>query len=134
MTLRDLKLVGLGILIMPLLDFCWIGFIMNETYMSALRPLLRVHSDGSLDPILWAAFLVYVCLAAGLRIFVLNASPRSLAPTLIKAFTFGVLVYGVYDFTNLSLLKDWTTQVALIDVFWGGMICSLTTLVLHKLD
>ena len=32
---------------------------------------------------------------------------------------FGLVVYGVYDFTNLSTLRDWPLIVAVVDVAWG---------------
>ncbi len=34
---------------------------------------------------------------------------------------FGLVVYGVYDFTNYSTLRQWPFVLALVDVAWGAV-------------
>lgn len=35
---------------------------------------------------------------------------------------FGLVLYGVYDFTNLAMVSGWTLKVAVIDVLWGVVL------------
>ena len=34
-----------------------------------------------------------------------------------------LVIYGVYDFTNYSTLKDFPLKVALADAAWGSVVC-----------
>jgi hypothetical protein len=47
--------------------------------------------------------------------------PRQLAPIvrLADGGMLGLVVYGVYDFTNDSTLRQWPFVLALVDVAWG---------------
>ena len=36
---------------------------------------------------------------------------------------FGLVVYGVYDFTNLATINGWTLNFAIQDILWGMILC-----------
>ena len=42
------------------------------------------------------------------------------------AFLFGLIIYGVYDMTNMALFKKWSLILSILDIFWGGILFSLT--------
>lgn len=42
--------------------------------------------------------------------------------TQTDAIMTGLTVYAVYDFTLLTLFKDYTLGVALLDTLWGGIL------------
>lgn len=112
------------------LDFIWIGLIAPQFYRSHIGPLLRLKENGGLDPVIWAAAVVYLCIPLGVILFTLpKVGPEDGWMTALAwGFVYGILLYGVYDFTNLALLKGWTVTVTLVDVLWGGVLCALTTL------
>ena len=64
----------------------------------------------------------------GLNIFVLPKinEKKILIDSIKFGFTYGIILYGVYDFTSASLLKKWNIKLALIDTFWGGIVYFLT--------
>ena len=70
----------------------------------------------------FAAVATYVFLIFGLNYFIIR--PRRSA---WDAFLLGLVVYGVYDFTNLALLSKWQLFTALTDTLWGGALFYLTT-------
>ena len=37
-------------------------------------------------------------------------------------FTFGIIVYGVFDFTSATIFKEWNMNLAIIDTLWGGFL------------
>jgi len=82
-----------------------------------LAPIVRL-ADGGIAPNWPAAFVVYVLLGTGIALFVI---PR--AATMAQAAGYGALyglvVYGVYDFTNYSTLRQWPFVLTLADVAWG---------------
>ena len=48
--------------------------------------------------------------------------PRASTVSLAAAYgaLFGLVVYGVYDFTNYSTLRQWPFVLTLADVAWGA--------------
>jgi len=39
-----------------------------------------------------------------------------------EAFAYGVAIYGVYDFTNYTLLEKYDWKFAVADTIWGGIL------------
>jgi uncharacterized membrane protein len=69
-----------------------------------------------------AAIATYVFLIFGLNYFIIRPGRSAW-----DAFLLGLVVYGVYDFTNLALLSKWQLFTALTDTLWGGALFYLTT-------
>ena len=46
----------------------------------------------------------------------------------------GFIVYGMYDLTNLAVLRGWTGKVVLLDTAWGTFVCALISAFTHGLD
>ena len=42
---------------------------------------------------------------------------------------FGIILYGVYDFTAAAVLKNWDIKLAIKDILWGGFVYFITSLV-----
>lgn len=128
----DFKVVLIVLVALAVLDFLWMGFVMQKFYVAELAPIGRIEG-GRFDVVYWAAGVVYVLLAIGVGFFVL---PKlTVADSLITAFfyggMFGLVVYGVYDFTNVAILKDWGLLVTAADVAWGGFSVGASTAIGH---
>jgi uncharacterized membrane protein len=116
---QTLKLAAIGALAFMVLDGVWLGLVMKDFYRDQLAPIVRL-ADGGMAPNWPAAFVVYVLLGTGIAFFVIpRASTVSLAAT--YGALFGLVVYGVYDFTNYSTLRQWPIVLALADVAWGAV-------------
>jgi uncharacterized membrane protein len=42
------------------------------------------------------------------------------------AFLFGIIIYGVYEMTNLAIFNKWSYLLSFIDILWGGILFSTT--------
>src|SRR6185503_3200818 len=115
---QTIKLAAVGALVFMVLDGVWLGLLMKNFYREQLAPIVRL-ADGGLAPNWPAAFAVYVLLGAGIALFVV---PRASTVPSAAAFgaLFGLIVYGVYDFTNYSTLRQWPFVLTLADVAWGA--------------
>jgi uncharacterized membrane protein len=40
---------------------------------------------------------------------------------------FGLIVYGVYDMTNMATLENWPVRMVWVDICWGCFLCGVTT-------
>ena len=102
------------------LDGVWLGLLMKNFYRAQLAPIVRLADGGGIAPNWPAAIVVYVLLGTGIALFVI---PRATTVSSAAAFgvLFGLVVYGVYDFTNYSTLRQWPFVLTLADMAWGAM-------------
>jgi uncharacterized membrane protein len=130
---HTLKLVALGAVAFMVLDGLWLGILMKNFYRHQLAPVVRVAEGGGMAPHWPAAFVVYVLLGAGIALFVM---PR--APTVPLAAAHGALlgliVYGVYDFTNYSTLRQWPFVLVMVDAAWGTVASAACAVAVRLLD
>jgi uncharacterized membrane protein len=40
----------------------------------------------------------------------------------LDAFWMGIAVYGIYDFTNYAIFKNYQLEFAVADTLWGGVL------------
>ncbi len=119
------KTIILSAIAMLVMDYIWLTFIAKPLYMQDLGKFFDIQ-NGSMQVNYFAAAIVYLGLLSGIFLFVL---PR--ADSLVDAFVygalFGLIIYGVYDFTNLATIKAWPLKISIIDMLWGGALCSATS-------
>ena len=112
-----------------LLDYIWLAKLMQGFYIKELGPYARVRGT-TIIPVYWAAGLVYLLLPLGIVLFALpKVDPQHLAASsLVWGALFGLIVYGVYDMTNMSTLENWPVRMVWVDICWGCFLCGVTTL------
>ena len=49
------------------------------------------------------------------------------------AFILGLCVYGVFDFTNIAIFKNYSWIPAIVDTLWGGILFYLVTFITYKI-
>lgn len=116
-------------------DILWIGVLMKSFYDREIGELAR-RASGSMAPRWGAALFVYLLIPAGIVVFVrpqLVESTTVAAAFGLGAF-FGIVVYGVYDLTNLAVLEKWTLRLAAVDMAWGGLLCGFGSLFVRFVD
>jgi uncharacterized membrane protein len=116
---QTFKLVATGAVAFIVLDGVWIGWLMKRFYRDQLAPIVRL-ADGGIAPNWPAALVVYALLGTGIALFVIPRAP-TMATAVIYGGLFGLVVYGVYDFTNYSTLRQWPLALTLTDVAWGSL-------------
>jgi uncharacterized membrane protein len=92
--------------------------------ISASQKMFSAIQGGrAVQMTLWPAVIVYIALA---YLLLLQTSVQG-------AFLSGAAVYAVYDFTNLTVFKDYTLGFAVADTLWGGVLFSLTYFALRSI-
>jgi uncharacterized membrane protein len=110
-----------------ILDMLWLGVIAKNMYAENIGMLLRKSGEG-MTPIWWAAAVVYVCITVGILYFVLPKANGDYLIALTGGAMIGLVTYGIYDFTNYSILANWPWKITFIDFFWGIVLCGLSSL------
>lgn len=117
------------------IDLIWLGIVMKGFYSQELGDLARRNGD-SIAPRWAAAILVYLLIPGGLVLFVrpILGDQGTLLQALGWGALFGLVVYGVYDLTNLAVLERWTLRVTVVDILWGAALCAATSAAMHFAD
>lgn len=130
---RAVLALALSIPFAILLDYLWLGLLMKRFYLSELGPYVRRRGD-SIVPVYWAAALVYLLIPLGVVLFALpRVDPGSpLLSSLGWGAIYGLVLYGVYDLTNMATLERWPVRMVWVDIGWGCFLCAATTAFAHR--
>ena len=118
--LKDLTITGLVLLI---LDSVFL-YSMSPLFKKQIEKVQQSHFSINY----FGAAFAYVLLIFGLYWFIIKENRG-----LIDAFLFGFIIYGVYEGTTKALLQKWEYKTMVIDTLWGGILMSLSTLIVYKL-
>jgi uncharacterized membrane protein len=109
---------GVALLVVGLLDAVWLGWLARDFYRREMGTLMA-------DSIRWApALLFYFGYPAGLVTLALQPTPADLSTAVLRAALFGLVVYGVYDMTNMATLRHWSWRLAAVDIAWGTAVAA----------
>ena len=73
-----------------------------------------------------AAIICYIFLIFGINYFIIKPN-RSIQ----DAFLLGLVIYGVFETTNMASFSKWSWLTVLIDTLWGGILFALTTFIIR---
>ena len=76
---------------------------------------------------IWSAAIVYVFAAISLYWFVIKGRRP-----VWEAALLGLVTYGIYDFTNHAILKNYDLNIAIMDCLWGAILFSSVTWVYYQ--
>jgi uncharacterized membrane protein len=66
-------------------------------------------------------FICYLFIITGLNYFIIQPNK-----SVNDAFLLGIVIYGIYETTNLSIFTNWSWITVIIDTLWGGILFALT--------
>jgi uncharacterized membrane protein len=126
------KLFAIVLPVFLLIDLLWLGVVMKGFYSQELGELAR-RQGAALAPRWGAAILVYLLIPGGIVLFVRPL--LGVNSTTWHAFgwgaVFGLVLYGVYDLTNLAVLDNWTVRMTLADIAWGCILCGAISVIMR---
>ena len=104
------------------IDMVWLRLIAKDIYTSEMGSLIRPDIDFR------AAVAFYLLYAAGLTYFaVLPAlDGKAALQALMLGAGLGLVAYGTYDLTNLTVIKGFGTKIAMIDLAWGTVLSGVS--------
>jgi len=120
--IKPLYDIGLTAIVMLLLD---IVFLYANSDMF-VKQVIAVQRTNLQIKYLGAA-ACYVFLVLGLYYFIIREDRP-----VWDAFVLGLVIYGVYEWTNYSIIKKWRVQTVIQDTLWGGVLFATTTWVVYN--
>ena len=91
-----------------------------------MKPIFTRHLGDAMrdSPMLAPAGLFYLAYVAGLVFLVSVPALRDAAPgrAALHGAIIGAMAYGTYEFTSMSIMKDWSWQMVVTDTIWGAVL------------
>jgi len=91
-----------------------------------MKPLFTRHLGDIMrdSPMLAPAGLFYLAYVAGLVFLVSLPALRDADPTraALHGAIIGAMAYGTYEFTSMSIMKDWSWAMVATDTTWGAVL------------
>ena len=118
-----LKQVLISGMVMLALDFVYLS-----TFSKFFNTLVGSIQGSPIKFRLSGALICYALLIVGLNYFIIGPK-KSIA----DAALLGLVIYGVYESTNYTILKKWNLQALALDTSWGALLFALTTKITYAL-
>jgi uncharacterized membrane protein len=110
-----------------LVDIPMVRYLYQTTY-SGMFAKINSGTNTSTTRLYTAGVIVYLLMAIGLYVFVISSSTDlSFMYTILKGALLGVILFGVYDLTNVATIPAFGIKEAAIDTVWGGTLFAIVT-------
>jgi uncharacterized membrane protein len=119
----NVKDIIFTIIVMLLLDGVYLG--LTSTFFNQMIEKIQ---GSPIQFKLSGAIACYILLVLGLNYFIIQENK-----SLLDAFLFGIVIYGVYETTNYSIINKWDKKAVIMDTLWGGLLFAATTGAVYKL-
>lgn len=121
----DFTLIILAVALLAL-DIFYINYVIIP---SGFSKMIENIQGSPIQLNMYGAFLSYLAIIVGLYYFIIARQG-----TILDAFILGLVMYGVYDATNIATIKKWDPFVSIIDTFWGATLFALTTMIVYSFN
>jgi uncharacterized membrane protein len=108
------------LLIIVPIDFLFLGIVAKGFFTSQVGHLL-----GEIK--LLPAILFYLLYVAGIVIFVSGAGGATWQSTVLYGALFGLFCYATFELTSMSMLRDWSWAVVIVDIAWGSFVTAVAS-------
>lgn len=108
------------LLIIVPIDFLFLGIVAKGFFTSQVGSML---GEIRLAP----AILFYLLYVVGIVIFVSGGAGATWSSTLLYGALFGFFCYMTFELTSMSLLKNWSWAVVVVDIAWGTFVTALAS-------
>lgn len=135
--LQFAKIFAIAFFLFILLDSIWLGIVTKDFYKKEMKSVANYKANGNLSVNWIAAIITYIILSIGIAVLVSPILPAGWFDMriMLKGMIFGLAAYGVYDFTNYALLREWSLKLTLVDLCWGISVCTIVSIlaaIIHK--
>jgi uncharacterized membrane protein len=118
-----------------ILEILKVGFIMvllDSIYLSIFKKhfehQIQIVQGKLMNVKMLPLVITYCILVFGLYYFIIK---QRMSP--VDAALLGFVIYGVYEFTNKTIITDWMYFTTIVDVIWGTILFGLTTYLYNKI-
>ena len=115
------KKILVSIISIGVLDFIFLS-LMSSNFSKAVKSIQKSKLNLRYIPMI----MCYILMIFGYNYFI-TLQNKSILDSVI----FGIVVYGIFDTTTMSIFNNWNWKIALIDTLWGGILFGTTTYIIQ---
>ena len=118
--------------VLPIVVLSVVILVLDMIYINCVKTLFNKlikgiqGSDLKLD--LTATFLDYILIIFSMYYFIIQKNA-----SIEEAMILGLCIYGIYELTNMAVLKRWTWEIVMIDSVWGAVLYGTSTFLYRKI-
>ncbi len=122
------KTFGLSVVAFTVLDFLWFKFVVKDFNLKELAEIGRIK-NGEFDILFGPAIVTYLLMALAMAMFVVPTFMESDPwwKTFLFGAALGLIIYGIFDLTNLAILKNYPIKFMMVDMAWGTFVFGLVS-------
>lgn len=105
--------------------------IADAIWLTSMKPrydaLVKNIQGSSIESRLIPAILAYILMIIGLIYIIFENVKKDTSNNILLisfkyGFIFGLVVYGIFNSTNLAIFKGYSWSMAIIDTLWGSLL------------
>jgi len=106
-------------IVLLVVDFIILKFVIGKLFVKMVENI----QGKPININIYYALITYILILLGQYLFIepIRSVYRK-DKYYTYAFLLGVITYGIFDFTNLTIFSDYKLIPALIDTLWGGIL------------
>ena len=112
--IKNTILIALSIIV---IDSIYLSYIGGKPFLNMVK---NIQGHRAVLKYKYAVF-VYLLMIFAFYYFVILKNFTD-----IETVLFGIIIYGVFDFTNIALFSNYNLYIAIQDMLWGGALFYLT--------
>jgi uncharacterized membrane protein len=133
--MKKLKQFVIAFLSFLILDFVWLGLVMKDFNFQQLSEIGRIE-NGEFQMQLIPALVTYILMGWAVPLYLMPKLKKPICAW--NAFwvgaPMGLIVYGVFDMTNLAILKNYPLPFVFPDMAWGTFAFGLVTVITSRFE
>jgi uncharacterized membrane protein len=122
MLSKYIKIFLISFLLMVSIDLIYLTI--NKKLYSSIITVTRLQ----FAPIAWAF------MAFSLTYFILSDDTLAESQKIFRAMILGLSIYGIYNFTNLTILQPYNLNITITDTIWGTFLYGFITFIVLLLN
>ena len=131
---KQIKLFFVLISIIVIMDMIWFKLYFGNKFINTIN---NIQNNKSPLRIKYAC-ISYILLTIGYIFFVGPKVDQAILDkkinnAILSGAAFGLIIYGVYDMTNLTVFSEYKLSIGLIDMMWGTILGAFIGLVMYKI-
>jgi uncharacterized membrane protein len=120
----NIKLFLVLLIIIIILDISYLTFN-RKLYDTVFdRNNLKIHFG----------LITWIIMAFTVYYFILSKKDWSLRYKLKNAVILGICIYGIYNFTNMTVFNFWNIKLAMVDTLWGGALFGIIVIIIEIIN
>ncbi len=118
----NFKYIIISAIVMLIMDYLYLSFSKN----SFINMVVNIQNSAFKFNI-FGAIISYVLLIIANYHFIYKKKSNY-----YESFLLGIIIYGVFDGTNLAIFKNYDLKIGIIDTLWGGILMTITNYLSNK--